>query len=357
MQILADENIPYVREAFSRLGDVQTISGRAIAPSDLAGVDVLLVRSVTQVDAALLTDTALRFVGSATSGVDHVDITLLDERGIAFSYAPGSNANSVAEYVVAALLVLEDRLGGLDGKSMGIVGGGHVGSRVRTTAKALGLRCIVHDPPLEEQGAPGPFATRQELLDCDIVTLHVPLTHSGPHPTHHLVDEDFLGQMRTGALLINTSRGAVVDGVALGRALESGQLVVAVLDVWESEPDIDFDLLQRVSIGTPHIAGYSWDGKVNGTRQLYEALCRFLGTEPGWTPPQDDESVPGDAPGAPNDFVREMYDIMRDDADLRVVTDLPDAERASAFDRLRKEYRVRREFRTREIRVAEKDRV
>jgi len=352
MKILADENIPYVREAFGTLGQVTTLSGRAMNADSVKEIDLLLVRSITKVNRALLDGSSVRFVGTATIGEDHIDKACLAERGIAFASAPGSNANSVGQYLVAALLRLRRQSAfDLRGLKLGIVGVGNVGTRVLAKATALGLECVLNDPPLARQTGDPRYKPIEAILECDIVTLHVPLTRAGPDPTHHLADERFVRRMKPGGILINTSRGGVADGDALKRALDDGHLKACVLDVWEGEPKIDTHLLERVALGTPHIAGYSFDGKVNGTRMIYEAACRFLDAEPTWDPtpllPQPECPrllVDGNAPEALEGAVDAVYDIMQDDAAMRTILAAPEHERPKRFDRLRKEYPRRREF-------------
>jgi len=352
MKILADENIPYVREAFASLGEVAAVSGRAISPERVRGTDMLLVRSITKVNAALLDGSAVRFVATATIGEDHVDKAYLASRGIAFASAPGSNAGSVCQYVSAALLRIAERYAlDLSRLKLGIVGVGNVGSRVDRAARAMGMTTVLNDPPLARQTGDARYRPLDEIFDCDIVTLHVPLTKEGPDATYHLANDAFFRRLKTGAIFINSSRGAVADGKAILRALDDGRLRACVLDVWEGEPDIDVALLERVFIGTPHIAGYSFDGKVNGTRQIHEAACRFLGVEPGWdatpllpAPECPRVSVDGASPSAVRDAVRAVYDIMLDDAAMRQLLDAPAGDRPRLFDRLRKEYPRRREF-------------
>jgi len=363
MRIVADENIPYVREAFAGLGEVRTLPGRGIATSDIADADILLVRSITRVDAALLAGTPVSFVATATIGEDHIDKAYLAERGIGFSSAPGCNANSVGEYIVAALLVLAERHGfSLVGKTLGIVGVGNVGRRVHAKASALGMQCILHDPPrAAAEGAEG-FAPREALYQCDVVTLHVPYTKVGPRATRHLVDAGFLARLRPDAILINTARGAVVDNQALDEALAVKRLRAAVLDVWEGEPNPRQSLLEQCDIATPHIAGYSFDGKVNGTEQIYRAACQHFGIAPNWDPapllpaPEMSEiELASGETGAIERAVTTVYDILADDARLRAITQLPGEARGAHFDRLRKEYPRRREFMNTLVRGAELD--
>ncbi len=352
MKIVADANIPYVEEAFGSLGKVTLLPGREIGPEQVRDADVLIVRSVTPVGPLLLEGSRVRFVGSATIGLDHVDEAYLRTRGIAFAYAPGSNANSVAEYVIAALLALgRERY---EGRTLGLIGIGRSGTLVHEKALALGMTVLANDPPLERAGRAGLVSLEKLLRRSDIVTCHVPLTREGPDATFHLLDEARLSRLQPHAVVINTARGAVVDNAALLRALRGGRLGGAVLDVWEHEPEPDPALVEAVTLGTPHIAGYSFDGKVNGTRMLYDAICAFL--EPARersfpTVPSERHTPPVEieADASLGDILRSLvgkaYDIRRDDAALRASMKLPRSERARAFDHLRAEYPIRLEFR------------
>jgi erythronate-4-phosphate dehydrogenase len=362
-KIIADENIPYVREAFAHLGDVSLMPGRAINRAALADAEILLVRSITRVDAGLLHQTAVRFVGTATIGTDHVDTAYLRQRGIAFADAAGSNANSVAEYVVTAL-IHHAALHHLSLKSLtlGIVGVGHIGSRVAKMAQALGMRVLLNDPPLFRQTRDPKYLPLDALIEADVITLHTPLAYEGEDATFHLFDARRLSAMKPGSMLINTSRGAVVDNAALKEALQSRHLSTAMLDVWENEPEIDVELLRLVEIGTPHIAGYSLDGKVNGTYQIYLAACEFLGVLPQW---QRNAALPAVAPPTilmQNEkwgseeilqkIIRHAYDITADDRRLRESIKMPVDERRHYFDRLRRDYPVRREFHNYNVNLA-----
>ncbi len=355
MRILADENIPLVREAFGEVGEVTTMSGRDMDAAAAAEANVLLVRSITKVNAALLDESPVRFVATATIGEDHIDKPYLAERGIGFSSAPGCNANSVGQYMTSLLLTLAEAFDlDLGSMSLGIVGVGNVGKRVLAKASALGLECVLNDPPLQRETGDSKYRPIDEIFGCDIVTLHVPLTKDGPDPTYHLADDSFIRRMKPGAFLFNSSRGPVAHGDAIKHALNDGHLKACVLDVWEGEPCIDTDLLERVFIGTPHIAGYSFDGKVDGTRQIYQAACKFLEIDPTWDPspllpePECPEvRVSGSAPDPMAEIrkaVLAVYDVRDDDADMRTLFDTPEAERGALFDRLRKEYPRRREF-------------
>ena len=283
MKIVADENIPCVAEAFASLGEVTLCPGRSMRAADVRDADILLVRSVTRVGPELLEGSRVRFVGSATIGFDHVDRDYLQERGIGFATAPGSNATSAAEYVVSALLVLAERKGfELAGRRVGIVGCGNVGSRVRDRLTALGMQCLVNDPPLKAQGGHDDYVGLDDILDADVITFHVPFTREGDWPTWHLADRAFLERLKRGAVLVNTARGAVVDNAALDALLAARDDLTVVLDVWEGEPAISEALLQKVDIGTPHIAGYSLDGKLRGTDMIYRAACAHFDRPVDW---------------------------------------------------------------------------
>ena len=355
LKTVADQNIPFAEAAFRALGEVRLMPGRSVTRDDLRDATVLICRSVTKVGPDLLDGTGVRFVGTATIGTDHVDTDYLADRGIGFASAPGSNANSVSEYVVAALLVLSLRRGvALDGKSLGIVGCGNVGSRVAAKAQAVGLRVLQNDPPLQRATGDGVYVPLDDVFTADYVTLHVPLARGGEEPTYHMADAAFFERMRSDATLINSSRGGVVDSVALAAALDAGTIRDAVLDVWEGEPGIDHALVRRVALGTPHIAGYSHDGKMHGTNMVYQAACRFLGVQPAWDLASVDAPSPKPridirARGRGHeevllDAVRELYDIEADDAALRAAGRLPPDQQAGRFDELRKTYPKRREL-------------
>ena len=353
MEILADAHIPFVEQAFSNLGHVTAVPAGAIRPPLPGHTEVLLVRSVTRVDAELLRGSRVRFVATATSGCDHVDVAYLRQAGIGFAHAPGCNANAVAEYVLSALLALVEQ-GRLAWPSVrvGIIGCGHVGSNLLRKLQTLGVRCLVNDPPLQASTGDPRFVDLKELFPCDVLTLHVPLVRGGRHPTFHLVEESFLARMKSGAVLINTARGSVVDERALLAALTQGRLA-AVVDVWPDEPEIDFGLVERVALATPHIAGHSFEGKVRGTEMIYRAACRFFQAEPLWTA----DSVLASAPRVSLTFgagesdeavlrrsVFAAYDVRRDDAALRELARAPEDRRAAAFVALREDYPDRPEF-------------
>jgi erythronate-4-phosphate dehydrogenase len=348
MRIVCDENIPRAAELFGRLGDVETVAGRAIDNRVVRDADLLLVRSVTRVDEALLDGARVRFVASATIGTDHVDTACLSARGIHFAYAPGSNADSVAQYVSTALLWCARRTRfALEGKTIGIVGVGNVGSRVVRQAQALGMRCLLTDPPRQRVEGDTGFVPLEELVaDADIATFHVPLTRTGIDATYHLVGTSLLEQMKPGVVLLNTSRGAVVDTSAL--LANRSRLSALILDVWEGEPSPSLALVAAATVATPHIAGYSLDGKLRGTRMIYEEACAFLKRAPdGAGECEDRRRFDLDLSAGADpvyDAVMGAYDLQGDDSRMRAITMAPQSERAAYFDGLRRDYPARYEF-------------
>lgn len=356
MRIVADKNIPFAEEAFSLIGSVELFPGREIGKTEVQDADVLLVRTVTDVNESLLDGSNVKFVGTATIGFDHIDTGYLDKNSIGFSYAPGSNANSVAEYIVSALFTLAGRMGfRLRDRTAGIIGCGNVGSRVREKLEILGVRTLLNDPPLHVRTGDNKYLPLETLLEeADIITAHVPLTEDGPHPTFHMFGGGFFSKVRKKPVFINSSRGAVCDSVALLSALAAGNVSHAVLDVWENEPDISAELLKKCALGTPHIAGYSLDGKANATKMLFDAVCRHFKINRTWEPEgmpppknpviridsaSDCEKTVGEAAG-------KAYNISADDSSLRKILKLRKDERGRYFDSLRNNYPVRREFKS-----------
>jgi len=355
VKIIADANIPFAAECFSSFGEVEVVPGREIRPGVVADADILLVRSVTRVDSDLLAASKVRFVGTATIGVEHIDVEYLSRRNIGFASAPGSNANSVAEYVIAGLLNVGQKYNlDLQGKSIGVIGVGNIGSRVAKKCAAVGMEVYLKDPPLQQQSGDVKYLPIEELFDCDFITLHTPLTFEGIDKTFHLADEKFFKSLKTGCVFLNTSRGGVADTVALKEAIRSGKLKATVLDVWEGEPNIDTELLRMVDLSTPHIAGYSFDGKIAGMIMIYNAACEHFGIEAANTV---DDFLP--APQVPEiriDYsssrqqdiiqqaVQQVYTINRDDFNTREIAMVQADTRGKFFDNLRKNYPVRREF-------------
>jgi erythronate-4-phosphate dehydrogenase len=355
MKIVADENIPFVNECFSSIGDCLTLSGRKITPEVVADADCLLVRSITPVNEKLLANSKVKFVATATIGFEHVALDYLKSRNIGFASAPGSNANSVAEYIVAALLsVAKKQKIILKAKSIGVIGVGNVGSKVAKKCAALGMKPVLNDPPLARQTGDPKYRPLPELFDCDFLTLHTPLTRQGEDKTFHLADEKFFASLKTGCVFINTSRGAVHDTAALKAAIKNKKLSACILDVWETEPNIDCELLRLVDISTPHIAGYSFDGKIAGMLMIYNAACKFFNLEPkhkieDFLPPPKVpqitvEKISPDLQQTLYDVVHQVYTINRDDFNTREIAMVEPAKRGKFFDDLRKNYPVRREF-------------
>jgi len=352
MRIVADENIPLLDEFFAGMGDIRRLPGRQIRRADVADADLLLVRSVTRVDADLVAGSCLRFVGSATIGTDHIDRQALAAAGIAFASAPGCNARAVAEYVATLLVGNAVEQGQpLAGQCLGVVGCGNVGRAVVHLAQQLGMRVLVSDPLLPAGAMPDAVqavSLSGLLAAADAVTLHVPLTRAGPAPTHHLLGAAELHAGRW-QLLINTARGPVVDNDALRALLRACPGRRVALDVWEQEPRVPGDLLARVWHASPHVAGYSSEGKWRGTAMVYRAACEALALPPVITL---DEVLRarGDRidmlpwPGELAALMQACCPTRADDARLRASAGADGDVEPDAFDALRRDYPARREF-------------
>ncbi|MCG6200584.1 4-phosphoerythronate dehydrogenase [Psychromonas antarctica] len=351
MNIYIDENIPYAKEFFTELGQLHFFSGRGVTAEQLQDADILLVRSITQVNEQLLyLNNSLKFVGTATIGTDHIDTAYLKSRAVKFSSAPGCNKISVGEYILSSLLVLaEQQQFELTDKKVAIVGAGNTGTAVADLLLALGVSYLLYDPPLQLAGDKREFCSFAEVLSADIISLHVPKTAVGPFPTVHLFDEAVLRKLNNKQILMNASRGEVIDNQALLKLAQQGMMPTLVLDVWENEPNINKDLLPFVDIATPHIAGYSLDGKVRGTEMLYHALSTFLMRKPKLSA---NEFVALPAINAVSisqkldqsllkSLMHLIFDVRRDDALFRQIIDSVDG-----FDTMRKTYHERRELST-----------
>jgi erythronate-4-phosphate dehydrogenase len=353
LNIVADTNICELASAVASFADVTLREGREMRRQDLMTSDALLVRSVTQVNEELLEGTPVKFVATATSGFDHIDRAYLQDRGIGFAHAPGSNANSVVEYVLTAIAAVDDHLEKLlSGGRVGIVGYGHIGRLLRRRLTALGIDSAVYDPLLDASEMDSP-AELSQVLACEVVSLHCSLTAEQPWPSRHLLDAETVSLLPSTSLLINASRGPVIDNLALQQQLLRDASPTVVLDVWEWEPEVRADLLGNVRLGTSHIAGYSYDSKLNATAMLINGLTRHFGLPAA-------EMVTGgegrallipesNACGAV--FLRKtllaQYDITQDDTTLRSIVQHAAGDNALAgagFDRLRKTYPVRREL-------------
>ena len=363
MKILIDENMPYAEALFSQLGEVISKPGRTMTAEDLVDIDALMIRSVTKVNKALLTKAnKLKFVGTATAGQDHVDDATLAAKGIAFTAAPGCNKVGVAEYVLSSLMVLGQQQGfSIFDKKVGIIGAGNVGSYLAQCLDALGIPYLLNDPLKQQQGDSRTFHSLEEIRSqCDVITLHTPITRDGEYPTHHLVDGSFLADLQPGAILINAARGPVADNQALKCALQQsqsgeGKKLTAVLDVFEHEPQVDLELLPLLAFATPHVAGYGLEGKARGTTMVFNSYCQFLGLNQQVTAasllpiapvPQLSLSREWDEPTLFS-LTQLVYDVRRDDGVFRREmgqTAEGSPEMASAFDRMRKNYWDRREY-------------
>lgn len=338
MKVIVDDKIPYIKEAIERLADeVVYLPGAAFTPDAVRDADALIVRTRTRCNEALLAGSRVQFIATATIGYDHIDTEYLRRAGIQWSNCPGCNASSVAQYVRCALLLLQQERGmKLDGTVLGIVGVGHVGTKVEAVARELGMLPLLCDPPRQRSEGGDRFLPLEHLArQCEVLTFHVPLIREGEDATFHLADEAFFHALRRKPVLINTSRGEVVETGALRQALQSGEVREAIIDVWEQEPDIDRELLQEVYLGTPHIAGYSADGKANATRMALDALCQHFHLQGDYTilPPELPESLP-----TPRDFVEaclQLYDPRRDSEALKA--------HPEQFEWLRGHYPLRRE--------------
>ena len=350
MKFLCDIALPNSVEIFSQYGEVALKNGRQINAGDLVDVDVLIIRSITKVNEDLLSKAnKLKFVGTATAGMDHIDTALLDKKGIAYSNAQGSNCESVGDYILSVLLVLAEKYNlSFEGKSIGIVGCGFVGSQVYNKAKALGLTIVKNDPPRFKTGDKTCNATLDEALACDIVTLHVPLIKDGEYKTLHLIDEQKLLKLKPNAIFINASRGNVVDNEALSVFLEKRPDVKVWLDVFEGEPQINCKkLLSQVDGATAHIAGYSYESKRRANVMLANTLAHVLKLEEPkayqMPKPEIESTTLGKVENLDLDLIRRLvfsvYDVRRDS--LMFKNCFKDAK---SFDAMRSNYRERREL-------------
>jgi len=353
MLILADSKIPFLRGVLEPYADVRYLNPGEFTPETVRDADALIIRTRTKCDGALLEDSRVSVIATATIGIDHIDLDWCNKRGIICRNAAGCNAASVAQYMTSALLRMSIRHGvELRGKTLGVIGCGHVGTKVAAAAHALGMNLLLNDPPRARREGPSGFVDLETIQrEADFVTFHVPLTHEGPDRTEHLADEAFFRGLKKKPFFFNASRGDVVDEPALKSAIIEGRVSGAVLDVWHNEPEIDRELLSLVDYATPHIAGYSADGKANGTAMAVEAVAKYLPI-PGLNesmrqiradihakvPPPEKPIITLDFDSANPlaDAVFASYDVADDDAALRAAP--------KDFEALRGSYRVRREF-------------
>lgn len=346
MKIVADENIPYLEAFFQGLGEVTALPGRQMSAEQVRDGDILLVRSVTPVNAGLLAGSRVKFVGTCTIGTDHLDTDYLASENIAYASAPGCNAGGVLQYVLSVLASLEDSW---FEKKIGVIGCGNVGSRVVNALGAIGVQVRVYDPFLASGSVKG-LTDLGDVLSCDVIAMHTPFTRTPPFPTHHLINRHNLPLLKPGAVLLNAGRGGAIDNQALLQFLTEGAELRVILDVWEHEPAIDLELMNLCAFATPHIAGYSHEGKVKGSAMIYAALAKFLGT-PENAIEQHTARVLDQAFGPPSELhcgdlaeaILKSYCIREDD--LRTRSHLTSRDTVAVeFDRLRKSYPERREF-------------
>ena len=352
MIIAVDRALPYWKEAFSGLGETRPFAGNELNPEILRDVDALVSRTVTRINADLLEGSAVRFVGSASAGIDHVDLDYLGRKGLHFCYAAGCNADAVSEYIITALYYVAVRRNWtLAKKTLAVIGVGHVGSRVARKARALGLNVLLCDPPLRDATDNDIYQPFKSVLGADILTFHTPLTYDGRYPTRHMLNSDIIRKLNPGHFLVNASRGEVFDGCSLSAALCNKKILGTVLDVWEREPEVDYSLLELADIGTPHIAGATLDGKIRAVTIIRDQLCEFLGivsplNTDGFYPPA--RRIRVQAGGTPEEIIcrvlREAYDIAKDDVCLRELASLPDNLRGKSFEQMRAKYLLRQEF-------------
>lgn len=361
MKLIVDANIPAAERCFGEFGSITRLPGREIRAEHVKDADALIVRSITQVNEALLADSSLRFVGTCTIGTDHIDHAALAARNIEFASAPGCNAEAVVDYVLSSLLTLAERGGWpLLSKTVGVVGAGNVGSRLLARLKALGVKTLACDPPRAEQEGGQGFVTLDTLIDrCDILCLHTPLVKDGPHATYHLLNAQRINELAPGTVLLNAGRGDCIDEMALrGRLMDKGDMT-AVLDVWENEPGIDAGLRDLVALATPHIAGHSLDGKLRGTWMIQQALAHHAGQPVSDTfadicPPPVlaslhlQEALPVE--DALRLCMRAVYDVRRDHDSLQRQALLQGIRQG--FDDCRANYPLRREFATLNVQLS-----
>jgi erythronate-4-phosphate dehydrogenase len=347
MKIVADDKIPFLKGVLEPFADMEYLPGQLISADHLKDADAMLIRTRTHCNEILLKDSGVKFIGTATIGYDHIDTAWCKQHGITWKNAPGCNASSVNQYMASTLVNLATRYGSLENRTLGVVGVGNVGSKVVNLAELFGMRVYLSDPPrVRKEGVCGFISLDGIIRECDIITFHVPLNYDGEDKTFRMISHDLLDRVNRGTLIINTSRGEVADGNALKKALHSGKIAGLILDVWEDEPNIDVELMQMCTIATPHIAGYSTDGKAKGTEMIIHELSRHfnLGID-DWQadgiPEPLNPEIRIDCERLTNEEViysaiLHTYNVTEDDHRLR--------EAPEHFDRLRGEYPLRREF-------------
>jgi len=348
MKIVIDDKIPYIRGAFEGVAEVVYLPGPKTTPEVVKDADAIVTRTRTICNEKLLSGSSVKFIATATIGYDHIDVDYCDAKGIKWTNAPGCNSKSVEQYIASTLMVLAERKNlQLKDICIGVVGVGNVGSKVARVCKLFGMKVLLNDPPRERAEGSGAFVSLKQVMDeADIITLHVPLNMKGEDATYHLGEEKFFFGLKRKPIVINSCRGEVMDTLAVKAALKNGQISGFVCDCWENEPDIDLELLSMTEIATPHIAGYSKDGKATGTQMSVHAISQFfgLGLE-NWQP--SGVELPAkpvfelDGTGLNEQeiiakAILHTYDIRNDDQNFRKNT--------AQFEQLRGDYPTRREF-------------
>lgn len=338
MKVIVDNKIPFIKEAIEKIADeVVYAPGKDLTPSLVKDADALIIRTRTHCNQGLLEGSKVKFIATATIGFDHIDTEYCREAGITWTNAPGCNSASVTQYLHSSLILLQESKGiNLSEATIGIIGVGNVGSKVAKVAQELGMRVLLNDLPREDKEGKQNFSSLQTLAkECNVLTFHVPLYKEGKYRTHHLADTAFFQSLKQKPVIINTSRGEVIETDALLNALETELISDAIIDVWENEPAINLTLLKKVFLGTPHIAGYSADGKANATRMSLDALCRYFNI-------QADYQIIPPAPSQPqitaktlSDAYLQIYDPRQDSNALKTHPEL--------FEKLRGDYPLRRE--------------
>jgi erythronate-4-phosphate dehydrogenase len=351
MKIVADSNILFAEELFKDFGELVLYKNIISDKNILKNADALLCRSTMRVGAELLNGTKVCFVATATSGTEHIDKLYLDKSNIKFADARGSNSNSVAEYVISSILniAIKNNLS-LSGKTLGIIGWGNIGKKVEIKAKAIGLKVFVNDPPLEDIGENKNFSSIEEILKCDIITIHTPLIKNGKYKTENLFDSSKIFQLKKGTIFINSARGKIVDETELINAKRKGIISHAIIDVWNNEPEINFRLFEHIDIATPHIAGHSYDGKALGSFMIFKDFCDFFKLEPTINKNdilKEEQNVlqilyTGNIEQDIYSAISHIYNVEVDDANLRKMSSIDD--KISYFNSLRNNYWKRREF-------------
>lgn len=333
MKIIFDRNIPFISKPLSSIGEAIPMTGTEITNETVKDADAIIIRTRTRCDATLLKDSKCRFIGTATIGTDHIDLPYCASRGITVANAPGCNATAVAQWVLSAISTYLGDTRSLSDITLGVIGAGNVGSVLIRWAEGLGIKTIVNDPPLQRQSSGSyRFSSLSDIADkCDVITVHTPLTRTGDHPTYHLIDNSFISNLKRRPLILNAARGPVTDTLALINGLESGKISALGIDCWEGEPNINLQLLEQALIATPHIAGYSRQGKIRASQMVLDELSRHL---------RLDAPLRADAPSVapvPHRIIPEMlnYDILED---TRILKSSP-----SLFESLRNNYHLREE--------------